>query len=198
MSTEVEMEENMSSTTVQPGSMSAPVVRTRRARVPKASLHTAGLLTLLVGAWAALVPFVGPLFGYSGDGAGSWHWSLGHALLFVVPGAAAFLAGIATMAGAARGRRGLVAAAGIVAVLSGAWLIVGPLAWPVLEGTSVFTTAASDLQKLTYWIGYSLGPGALLVALGAFTIGRDRFVLAGSTVTRTIEDDAYAAAATDL
>ena len=30
---------------------------------PRISLEMAGLLTLLVGAWGGIVPFVGPLFG---------------------------------------------------------------------------------------------------------------------------------------
>jgi|GEM_PF-3418494 hypothetical protein len=42
-----------------------------RVRVPPAGLRLAGLLTLLLGAWAGIVPFLGPSFGYSGDGAGS-------------------------------------------------------------------------------------------------------------------------------
>jgi hypothetical protein len=28
------------------------------------------------------------------------------------------------------------------------------------------------MRELAYWIGYSLGPGTLLAALGAFVLGR--------------------------
>ena len=50
---------------------------------------------------------------------------------------------------------------------------LGPLAWPALKG-SVFFIGASPLKELEYWIGYSLGPGGLLLILGAFVLGRSR------------------------
>ncbi|MGH9304537.1 MAG: hypothetical protein ACRDZ5_09020, partial [Acidimicrobiales bacterium] len=54
--------------------------------------------------------------------------------------------------------------------LCGAWFVIGPLAWPVLEGAHVFV-GASPLVELTYWIGYSLGPGLLLAMLGGLSMG---------------------------
>jgi hypothetical protein len=142
--------------------------------LPRLSLETAGILTLLFGAWAGIVSFVGPTFAFSGDGSGSWHWNLAHALLFLVPGGAACIAGLLAIFGAASGKRMVLGFAGLLAVVCGGWLIMGPVAWPVLEGGSVFRTGVPALRELAFWIGYSLGPGALLVALGAFILGRDR------------------------
>ncbi len=142
----------------------------------RVSLEMAGFLTLLLGAWGGIVPYVGPVFGFSGDGTGSWTWSLSHSLLFLIPGAAACLAGLLMMIGGLSRHavgRGIVAVGGILAVVCGAWFIVGPLAWPALEGSPFFVTT-SPLHQLAYWIGYSLGPGALLMAIGAFVLGRDR------------------------
>jgi hypothetical protein len=161
----------------QPHEVSAPYEEHVRApyRI-KFSVEMAGFLTLLLGAWGGIVPYVGPVFGFSGDGTGSWTWSTSHALLFLIPGAAACLAGLFMMLGGLSRHavgRGIVAFGAILAIVCGAWFIVGPLAWPALEG-SPFFVASSPLHQLAHWIGYSLGPGALLIALGAFVLGRDR------------------------
>jgi len=140
----------------------------------------AGLLIVLVGAWGGIVPYVGPIFGFSGDGSGSWTWNLAHSLLFLVPGAVACLAGLVVMAegrGSSPARRTVLAVAGFMAAVSGAWFVVGALAWAALEG-SAFFTGGTALRELAYWIGYSLGPGGLLLALGAFVIGQARAVAA--------------------
>jgi hypothetical protein len=152
-----------------------PQSDTMRLGARRLSLEMAGFFAVIVGAWGGIVPFVGPLFGYSADGSGSWHWNLEHALLFVAPGAAAVVAGLLIMMGALSrvSRSAQLAFAGTLAAVCGAWLIVGPLAWPVLQGTNVFVSA-SAFHELEYWVGYSLGPGGLLLALGAFVLGRPR------------------------
>jgi hypothetical protein len=71
-----------------------------RPTVPRFSLGVAGLLLVVLGAWGGIVPFIGPTFGFSADGKGSWHWELTHALLSLAPGAAALLAGLLIMTGA--------------------------------------------------------------------------------------------------
>ena len=152
-----------------------PGVRTRRARTEvrsyTPSIELAGLLIVLVGAWGGIVPFVGPLFGYSADGSGSWTWNLSHTLLHAAPGAAAVFGGLVVMLAGGRLSRSGLKLGGLLAALAGAWLVVGPVAWPVLEHTKVFMSA-SPLRQFDYWIGYALGPGTLLAALGAFVLGR--------------------------
>jgi hypothetical protein len=140
------------------------------------SMESAGFLTLVLGAWAGIVPFIGPIFGFSGDGTAAWTWSLSHTVLFLVPGAAAVFAGLLMMAEGlsnGRARRSILGFAGLLSAVCGAWLVIGPMAWPVLHGTAFFA-GASALRELTYWVGYALGPGALLLALGAFVLGRPR------------------------
>jgi hypothetical protein len=75
------------------------------------------------------------------------------------------------MAGRAVYRPGGLKLGGFLAALCGAWFVMGPVAWPVLEHSRVFV-GASPIHELAYWIGYSLGPGTLLAALGAFVLGR--------------------------
>jgi hypothetical protein len=59
---------------------------------------------------------------------------------------------------------------GFVLFLCGAWLTLTPVIWPVLEGS--YFQVASPAMTLAYWMGYSSGPGVLLVAFGAFAMGR--------------------------
>jgi hypothetical protein len=163
----------MSIASVQQESTSPAIV------MPRLSVEMAGALACAVGAWGGIVPFVGPIFGFSADGSPSWTWNLTHAVLFLVPGAAAFLGGLAIIAAGRTsfGRHIGLAAAGALVAVAGAWFIVGPWAWPVLQSTSFFGSAPA-LRELEYWIGYSLGPGAMLIALGSFAFARPTPLLA--------------------
>jgi hypothetical protein len=67
-------------------------VRTR-AHLGRLGIGTAGVVAVLVSAWGGIVPYVGPLFDYSGDGSGSWHWDLAHAVLALAPGILGFCSG---------------------------------------------------------------------------------------------------------
>lgn len=163
--------------TVGPTTRAMPVVATAPSAgaVPAAALVGISLLVILIGAWAAIIPFVGHLFGFSADGTPAWYWSLRHALLWLAPGALAFVIGLAMLAQARRAEIGLSRVGsvwmGFLTAVAGAWLVVGPLAWPVLEnGGKVFRTAG-PLRELLYQVGWSLGPGLLLVLLGGCTMG---------------------------
>ena len=128
-----------------------------------------GVFTLLVGAWAGIVVFVGPVFGYDAQGKTAWVWSSNHAFLHLAPGAGAVLAGLLIMAALPRTSMSILAS--ILAIAAGAWLVIGPLAWPVLEGAGHTAWApAGPLHSLTNQVGANLGPGLLLVLLGSFAI----------------------------
>jgi hypothetical protein len=149
-----------------------PTGRRTAVRPYRLSIEMAGLLIVLLGAWGGIVPFVGPLFGFSGDGSPAWTWNMSHAMLSLAPGAVAVACGLLVMlAGQLLAGRRVLAFAGLVVGLCGAWFIIGPLAWPVLKGTTFFV-GDRPLRELAYWIGYSLGPGSLLVGLGALVLGR--------------------------
>ncbi len=157
----------MSVTSVQQESGSSTIV------MPRLSVEMAGVLACAFGAWGGIVPFVGPLFGFNATGTSAWAWNMPHAILFLLPGAAAFVGGLAIIAGGrtALGRYAGLAAAGALVAIAGAWFVVGPLAWPVLKSASVFP-AAPALRALEYWVGCSLGPGGILIALGSFAFAR--------------------------
>lgn len=137
-------------------------------------LGSIGLLTVFLGAWAGIVPFVGPLFGYSATGNGAWYWNLTNALLWLVPGAAAVFFGFVMLGRApfvrmGAGRSGHFGSGFVVAV-AGAWLALGPFCWRVLQGGMPIRHAA-PLRELAYWVGYNIGPGVLLGVFGGIAMG---------------------------
>jgi hypothetical protein len=138
-------------------------------------LGTVGFLLVIVSAWGGIIPFVGPTFGYSADGSGSWHWTLTHAVLALVPGAIAFVVGLSVLASSqglvvGRGRLSL-ATAGLIVLACGGWFALGPWAWPVVDNTSAFFVFASPLHLLANVAGYAIGPGVIVAACGAFFMG---------------------------
>ncbi len=149
-----------------PVAVGVPKVRVTRMMI-------VGLLTLFAGAWAGIVPFIGPSFGFSADATPAWTWNLSHALLNLAAGGAAVLAAL-WMLGAVPElaydrRRPLMALAGLLAIASGAWLVIGPSTWPVLEGHGYFY--ASGWGLMMRQIGYSFGPGLVIAVLGAYALG---------------------------
>jgi hypothetical protein len=146
-----------------------------RVRLGRIGLGTAGVVAVLASAWGGIVPFVGPLFNFSGDGSGSWHWNLAHAVLALAPGAAGVLLGLFVIAESrgivvGKGRLSL-ATAGTLLMVCGAWFAIGPLAWPVLSNSGTYFAASSHLRLLAYEVGYSIGVGLVLVVCGAFVDG---------------------------
>ena len=162
---------NVAPTSTGPASSAPVAVRP----VPSARMGVPAVLMLLVGAWGGIVPFVGPTFGFNGDGSASWTWNLMHALLWVAPGAVACVGAILALGliprfALGRGHIG-AAAVGTLVALAGAWFVIGPVAWPVLERSAGVFVPASPLRELSYQVGYSLGPGVLLAILGGTALG---------------------------
>ena len=147
-----------------------------RVHLGRSGLVIAGAVAVVVSAWAGLIPYIGPSFGFSGDGSRSWHWSLAHSVLALIPGAAGVLLGLFVM-GAARGtavNRGrlTLAMAGTLLMVCGAWFALGPLAWPVIyHGDVYFVMTASHLRFLGYEAGYSIGTGLAIFGCGGFVSG---------------------------
>lgn len=158
--------------------------------MPSASvgLILGGFLALLLSAWAGVIPFVGPTFGFSADGAASWTWNEVHALGAVVPGAVGIIMCVAIITSARRPvglqSAGSLRSAGFLLFLCGAWLAVVPVVWPVL--VNPYFHAASPSMTLAYWMGYASGPGVLLGAFGAYTMGRASGESVTSRMTSTV------------
>lgn len=156
------------------GAQPSTVRRDMGVSAPAIGLMSAAVLALLLSAWAALVPFIGPTFGFSADGTLSWTWNRVHLFGAVVPGAVGVLACILILASAGRAYGFWNSAAlrmwGFALFLCGAWLTVVPVVWPAIVGR--YFHAASASMTLAHWLAYSSGPGVLLAGFGAFVIGR--------------------------
>jgi hypothetical protein len=146
-----------------------------RAKVRSLGLGLVGVVAVLTSAWGGIVPYVGPLFGYSGDGSGSWYWNAPHAVLALIPGALGVFLGLVVVGESravvfGRGRITL-AMAGTLLMIVGAWFAIGPFAWPVVASSGPYFVTGSHLKVLAYEVGYSIGTGIVLVVCGAFVDG---------------------------
>ncbi len=138
----------------------------------------AGIGAVLVGAWAGIIPFVGPKFGYTLGASAAWKLTSDHVYLQLAPGAAGVLAGLVFL-GFVPGRdrasfwRGLAVVAGLLAAAAGAWLVVGPDAYTVVRhvGANGRTLPTRSLASLVTQVGYYLGPGVLLAVFGGMGLG---------------------------
>jgi hypothetical protein len=140
-------------------------------RIARSTGAVSGLAIALLGLWGALIPFVGPYFDYSFGVNSSWHYTADRLWLNILPGAIAVIAGALLFIAATR-LAGVFG--GWLAVLAGTWFVIGPavsLTWesgtgPI--GRPLFGTTRQMLEL----VGYFYGLGALILALGAFSIGR--------------------------
>jgi len=140
-------------------------------RIARSTGRLSGAAIVLLGIWGALIPFVGPYFDYSFGVNSSWHYTSDRLWLSILPGVVAVLAGVVLFFATTR-VSGILG--GWLAILAGAWFAVGPavsLTWEHGQGPigpPLFGTTRQALEL----IGYFYGVGALIVALGAFAVGR--------------------------
>jgi len=163
------------------GTSQASVTPTTRARVPvtpASSLILAAIAGLLLSAWGGLVPYLGPSFGFSADGQAAWQWTASQGFLGLLPGAVGVVVALWLLSSGVRAARvgsvSSVVLAGLLLIVCGAWFVIGPLAYSVLHTGPTYFVAASPLRSLEYRLGYTMGPGVLLAALGGVVLGRAR------------------------
>ena len=165
------------------------------ARIPRRRGGLCGLLLVLLGAWAALGPLIGPYFSFAYSPDTAWHYTDGRLYLSIVPGAAAALGGLIII-----GTRSRAAGmfAGLVAAAAGAWLIAGPGVVAVVPRLSSLNPGAPLAHpagglSVPVWqfleqVGLFTGAGILILFFGALSIGRFSMVSARDTVDAA-EDD---------
>jgi hypothetical protein len=130
-------------------------------------------LVILLGAWAALVAFIGPSFGYQATSSSSWQWTTTNWLLHLLPGAVAVVGGFLILALWPRvslGMRGLYSLVTLAVVAAGAWLVIGPAVWPVIESSRAYGPSDSAWTSFLHQVGANLGPGLLIVFLGGMLL----------------------------
>lgn len=162
------------------------------ARIPRRRGSMVGLLLIVLGAWGALAPFVGPYFNFGLRPDQAWHYSDGRLYLSIIPGAVALAAGLVIIATRSRAL-GIVVS--LAAAVAGGWFVFGtPVTQIVLQKTSIAPGAplmpANPPVAVNTWVfleqvGVFTGVGVLIVALGAIAMGRFSMLAA----TDTPDDD---------
>ena len=144
--------------------------RPRALYIPRSRGALSGLLLILLGAWGALVPFFGTYINWAYTTDPAWTWTTGKGWLEVLPGAVAALGGLMLLGA---GNRASAVLGGWLAVVAGAWFVVGQAFAPLLALGDVGQPAAStDLKRALLEITYFTGLGALIVFLGGAALGR--------------------------
>jgi hypothetical protein len=129
-----------------------------------------GFLLVLLGAWGALIPFVGPYFNFAYDPAVAWTWTAGRGWLEVLPGAVTVLGGLLLMMSR---NRATAVFGGWISVIAGAWFVVGRLfAGPLRLGDFGSPVANTTTGQVALELAYFSGLGALIIFFGAMALGR--------------------------
>jgi len=140
-------------------------------RLPRTRGAVSGLVLLVAGLWAALVPFFGPYLNLSIGTDQTWHWTTDRLWLDVLPGAVAALGGLMLIRATTRGGAALASWLGVCA---GIWLIVGQtvsLLWnhgTSAAGQPLFGNVHKAVEEGVYFYGV----GAIILFFAAFALGR--------------------------
>jgi hypothetical protein len=125
---------------------------------------------VVLGAWGALIPFVGPYFDYQIGTTQTWDWTIDRLWLSVLPGAAAVLGGLLLMAATTRRTASFGA---LLALGGGLWFVVGPTMSMLWNDGNLATGAAlgDTGTRVIEWIGFFYGTGALITTVAAYELG---------------------------
>jgi len=142
-------------------------------RVPRSRGALSGAVLVLLGAWGALIAFIGPYFHYAYTPDSAWTYNTGRLWLEVLPGAATLLGGLIVLVATARP----VAMFGAwLAAMSGVWFVVGtPLStlWTVGGAPAAgYPVGSTTLTRVVEQIGFFGGLGAAIVFFAALALGR--------------------------
>ncbi|WP_059016431.1 hypothetical protein [Rhodococcus erythropolis] len=138
--------------------------------VPRSRGAVSGILLIVLGLWGALIPFVGPYFSFAFVPDQAWTWSSGRGWLEVLPGLVTVIGGILLLLSA---NRAVASLGAWLAVVGGAWFIVGPVLAPVLHlGEAGAPAATEPAMRAVQQLAFFEGLGAVILFLGAAAVGR--------------------------
>ena len=144
--------------------------RPRAPYMPRTRGAVTGLLLILLGAWGALIPFIGPNINWAYMADPAWTWTAAKGWLEVLPGVAAAVGGLVLLVS---GNRASAMFGGWLAVFAGAWFVVGRAFASMLHiGDVGQPVAATDLKRALLEVTYFTGLGALIVFLGGAAVAR--------------------------
>lgn len=138
--------------------------------MPRSRGAVCGLVLVILGAWGALIPFVGPHFNFAYTPDQDWAWSTARGWLEVLPGGVTALGGLLLIFS---GNRITAIVGGWLAVLAGAWFVIGGDLAPVLGiGSAGDPIAATERKRAALEISYFSGLGALIVFVSGIALAR--------------------------
>ena len=132
--------------------------------------RVAGGVIGILGVFGALVPFVGPSFGYGMGGVQAWTWSESHLTLHLAPGLAAVVGALLLL----RGRCASQIVGALLAVVAGAWFVIAPSLHPLWAGQATSGMSGmgdSAISEALSALGYHYGTGALIAVVAAYALG---------------------------
>ncbi len=155
-----------------------------RMRVPRTRGVFSGLLLVLLGAWAALVAFVGPYFHYAYTPDSTWTYTSDRLWMQILPGAGAALGGLIVLFSA---HRAIASLGAWLAAICGAWLVVGPVLSTLPGVPNVGTPTGGTTRQALEALGFFFGVGVAIVFFAAVALGR--FTVIGVRETRAREQE---------
>lgn len=158
---------------------------TTRAWTPKAIPF--GMLIALLGGWVIAAALVGPLFNFGFFNDTAWNFSTKQWELQLIPGAVAVVGGLMLMAPST----GSGSLGALLALIAGAWLVVGPVTYPLWASGDIHTFGKEGMKTLR-WIGHFYGPGGLILYFSGYGHG----LLSRRTVVQDTVTEPAAPAAT--
>ena len=145
-------------------------------RVPRSRGALSGVLLVLLGAWGALIAFIGPYFDYSYRSNATWDWTSQRGWLEVLPGVVTMVGGLVLLRSGTRIGASLGAWLGVA---GGVWVVVGrSFADPLNIGSVGQPTASSEGGRTAAELGYFSLLGAAIILVAGFALGRLSIVAA--------------------
>jgi hypothetical protein len=145
-----------------------------------------GFLLVLLGAWGALIPFIGPYFHYAYTPDTAWTYTTARLWLEILPGAAVFLGGILLMI--ATGRH-IALFGALLAAAAGAWFTLGTIFSPLWNNHVTLggsPTASTQFMRIMEQIGFFSALGVVIVFIAAAAFGRILSVDSGVRAIETV------------
>ena len=156
-------------------------------RIQRSRGAFSGLALIVLGAWGALIPMVGPYFNWVIGKDDAWDWTAGRWWLSILPGVITVIGGMIMLAAL---RRRDAALGAFLAATAGLWFVVGPTVSRLWNhgvsqtGAAHGGTTQQVLEQLTYFSAL----GAATLALAVFALGR---MAAWAGDEATLDDRAY-------
>jgi hypothetical protein len=157
-------------------------------RVPRSRGALSGVLLVLLGAWGALVAFVGPYFHYAYTPDRTWAYTTGRLWLEILPGAVTVIGGVIVLISS---NRAFAMFGAWIAALAGAWFAVGRILGTLWTGfPQVGSPVGGTLMRAMEEIGFFTGLGVVIVFVAGLALGR--FAVVGAREAAWAEREAAA------